>query len=215
MDARRMNARAVRLRFSKSLDKRRQRLIQAMVRSTTQPCTARQSVTRSTSEAVSGRSRLSREATPQPRAARSCRSNVDALDLVERDLLGQPVVELRGSGRGVPRDPGRHLEVASVAQVLGDPGPAGAVRADLRGKPRPPRPALDHLERALPRHGLLEESVARIGHRGPEQGPATVRGDVRGLQVGIDILLRRVVGGDHVVAPALLVQRKNELGSWA
>ena len=31
-----MNARAVRLRFSKSFDKRRQRLIQAMVRSTTQ-----------------------------------------------------------------------------------------------------------------------------------------------------------------------------------
>ena len=47
------------------------------------------------------------------------RSDVDALDLVERDLLIQPVVELGGAGGLVPRDPGGDLEVAAVSQVLG------------------------------------------------------------------------------------------------
>ena len=69
---------------------------------------------------------------------------MDALDLVERDLLVQPVVELGGAGGLVPRDPGRDLEVAAVSQVLGDPGAAEAVGADLGGDasvPRAARPA--------------------------------------------------------------------------
>ena len=63
------------------------------------------------------------------------RSDVDALDLVERDLPGQPVVELRGAGGFVSGDSGRHLQVPAVSQVLGDPGAAEAVRADLGGEP--------------------------------------------------------------------------------
>ena len=43
----------------------------------------------------------------------------------------EPVVELGGAGGLVPRDPGRDLEVAAVSKVLGDPGPAEAVGADL------------------------------------------------------------------------------------
>ena len=58
-------------------------------------------------------------------------SDVDALDLVERDLFLQPIVELGGAGGLVPRDPGRNLEVAAVSKVLGDPGSAEAVGADL------------------------------------------------------------------------------------
>ena len=49
------------------------------------------------------------------------RSDVNPLDLVERDLLAQAVVELRGAGGLVPGDPGRNLEVTAVPQVLGDP----------------------------------------------------------------------------------------------
>ena len=60
------------------------------------------------------------------------RSDVDALDLVERDLLVQPVVELRGASGLVPGDPGGDLEVTAVSQVLRDPGAAEAVGADLR-----------------------------------------------------------------------------------
>ena len=52
---------------------------------------------------------------------------MDALDLVERDLFGQAIIELRGAGGYVPRDPRRDLEVAAVSQVLGDPGAAEAV----------------------------------------------------------------------------------------
>ena len=58
---------------------------------------------------------------------------MDALDPVERDLFGQAIIELRGAGGPVPRDPGRDLEVAAVSQVLGDPGAAEAVSADLGG----------------------------------------------------------------------------------
>ena len=59
------------------------------------------------------------------------RSDVDALDLVARDLFLQPIVELRGAGGLVPGDPGHELEVAAVPQILGDPGPAEAVGPDL------------------------------------------------------------------------------------
>ena len=59
-------------------------------------------------------------------------SNMDPLDLIERDLLTEAVVELRGAGGLVPRDPGRDLEVATVTKVLGDPGPAEAMGARSR-----------------------------------------------------------------------------------
>ena len=61
---------------------------------------------------------------------------MDALDLVERDLFGQAIIELRGAGGHAPRDPCRDLEVAAVSQVLGDPGAAEAVGADLGGEAR-------------------------------------------------------------------------------
>ena len=72
---------------------------------------------------------------------------MDPLDFVERDLLAQAIVELRGAGGLVPRDPGGDLEVAAVAQVFGDPGPAEAVGADLGGQSHLSSAALDHLER--------------------------------------------------------------------
>ena len=61
---------------------------------------------------------------------------MDALDLVERDLFGQAIIELRGADGHVPHDPRRDFEVAAVSQVLGDPGAAKAVSADLGGEAR-------------------------------------------------------------------------------
>ena len=55
----------------------------------------------------------SRRSSRAPRAP--IRSDVNALDLVERDFLVQPVVELRGAGGLVPGDPGGDLEVAAVS----------------------------------------------------------------------------------------------------
>ena len=40
--------------------------------------------------------------------------DVDALDLVQGDLLGQLVVELRRPRRDMTRDPRRNLEIALV-----------------------------------------------------------------------------------------------------
>ena len=61
---------------------------------------------------------------------------MNALDLVERYLFLQAVVELGSAGRLVAGDACRDLEVAAVSQVLGDPGAAEAVGADLGGEPR-------------------------------------------------------------------------------
>ena len=57
--------------------------------------------------------------------------DVDPLDLVERDLLTEAIIQLGGEGGLVPGNSGRDLEVAAVPKVLGDPGPAEAVGADL------------------------------------------------------------------------------------
>lgn len=59
------------------------------------------------------------------------RSGVDLLDLVERVLLAQAIVELCGAGGLVGRDPGRDLKVTAIWQGYGDPGPAEAVGAGL------------------------------------------------------------------------------------
>ena len=69
--------------------------------------------------------RSSLKSSPEPPGGPS---DVDALDLVERDLVGQLVVELRGPCRGVARDPHHNLKVAPVARVFGDPRPTEAVR---------------------------------------------------------------------------------------
>ena len=61
------------------------------------------------------------------------RSDVNALDFVERDLVRQAVVELGGADGLVPGDPGRDLEVAAVSKVLRDPGAVEAVGGNLGG----------------------------------------------------------------------------------
>ena len=60
----------------------------------------------------------------------------------------------------MPRDPGGHLKVAAVSQVLGDPGAAEAVRADLGRQPRFPGAAFDHLQCAQTRHRPVTEGIA-------------------------------------------------------
>ena len=63
------------------------------------------------------------------------RSDVNALDFVERDLVPQAIVELGGAGGLVPGDPGRDLEGAAVSKVLRDPGAVEAVGGNLGGYP--------------------------------------------------------------------------------
>ena len=62
-------------------------------------------------------------------------SDVDPLDLVERDLLLQAVVELRGRCRLVSRDACGHLKLPAVAKVLRDPGASKLCGEILSGSP--------------------------------------------------------------------------------
>ena len=57
-----------------------------------------------------------------------------------------------------------------------------------------------------PRHRPILERIAPPGLAAPEQGSAAVFADAGGGEVGVDVGLRCVVGGDDVVAPALLVE---------
>ena len=77
----------------------------------------------------------------------SALSNVNPLDLIQRNLILHPVVELRRARRLVAGDPRSDLEVATIPQILGDSRAPEAVRANLGRQPSLPRPALDHPKR--------------------------------------------------------------------
>ena len=86
------------------------------------------------------------------------------------------------------------------------PGAAEAVGADLGGEPRLSGAALDHLERAQARHRPLLERIAAPGLAAPKERSAPILADASGLEVGTDVGLGGVMGGDDVVPPALLVE---------
>ena len=71
-------------------------------------------------------------------------SDHDAFDLVERDRVRRPVVELRRLRRRVPGDPLRVLERPAVRQVRRDARRPKRVAARRRRQPRRRRPPLDH-----------------------------------------------------------------------
>ena len=96
------------------------------------------------------------------------RSDVDALDFVEGDLLLQAVVELGGPGGLVAGDARGDLEVAAVSQVLGYSGAAEAVSADFAGEAGAGGAALDHLQRGGSGHRFGEKGVVSPGWAGTE-----------------------------------------------
>ena len=140
---------------------------------------------------------------------------MDAFGLVERGLFGQAIIEQRGAGRLVPRDPGGDVEVAAVSQLLGDPRAVEAVGADLGGEARLLGATLDHLERTeAQQHPILERIVPPGLAASEQRAAAVVFADAGALEVGVDMGLGGVVGGDHVVAPALLVEAEEPAGPW-
>ena len=120
---------------------------------------------------------------------------MDAFGLVERGLFGQAIIEQRGAGRLVPRDPGGDLEVAAVSQLLGDPRAAEAVGANLGGEARLLGATLDHLERTQAQHypileriapALLVEAEEPAGALGVVVGDAKRDRDAHRLSVIVD-----------------------------
>ena len=56
---------------------------------------------------------------------------MDPLDLVERELIIRPVIELRGAGRLMPGDLRGRLQLPAVSQVFGDAGTTQTVITNL------------------------------------------------------------------------------------
>ena len=94
---------------------------------------------------------------------------MNPLDLVERDLVGQAVAELRGPGRGMPGYLGGYLQAAAGPQVLGDTGAPEAVRTDLSGQTGDLGTALDHLQGIRPGQRPAGELVTPEDAGGPKQ----------------------------------------------
>jgi hypothetical protein len=132
---------------------------------------------------------------------------MNALDLVQGNLVLPAVVELGGPGRGVPGDPGGDLQGAAVAQVIGNPRASERVVAQLRSQAGVSRPALDHMPRQVPRHRALRERVPSTAPAaGAEQGQVALLADAGGLDVFIEEGGRLVMDRHHVIDPAFFVQ---------
>jgi hypothetical protein len=74
----------------------------------------------------------------------SISSNEYSLHLVERHLLGPPVVKLRRARAGVVRHLRGFFERAAVLQISGDAGRAESMIADARGDTGGTGAPLDH-----------------------------------------------------------------------
>lgn len=124
----------------------------------------------------------------------------DPFDLVQADLVGGSVVELR-CPRGFMRcDLLGVLECAAVLQVGGDAGPAERVAANRHQNTCGTCSAADH----LPCLGLRQASDRQWpAHRAPQRSEdrtLALLADVGDVEVDVEIPLKRVVNGNLVVA---------------
>src|SRR5690606_17582593 len=132
-------------------------------------------------------------------------SYCNALNFVERYLVGRPVVELGCLRRLVGRDLLGLLDGPPRLQVGGDAGRPERVVADAWRESGGDGPALDYVERVVPAEGLGRERFAPASDRA-EEGSLRIPGGACGLQVGVEVRLGVVVGGHLVGLPALLVE---------
>jgi hypothetical protein len=116
------------------------------------------------------------------------------LNLIEADLVPPAVVELGRAGRGVMSDRRHLLQRAAVLQVRRDArGPEGVI-ADPGSDPGGPRPALNHrVGVGLGQGGSGE--LPGVAADGAEQRRGPVVRDAGAVEVGVEIVLERVVAG--------------------
>jgi len=124
----------------------------------------------------------------------------DLLDLIERDLIAAPIVELR-SARAFVR---RHLlgvfEESAVFEVDGDAGRAEGVAPKLGCDASRPRSAPDHTQRVGARHAPVGELPGPTGC-GREEASGLVAGEPGVGEIGVHVGFEQVMGG-HVMALA-------------
>ena len=123
---------------------------------------------------------------------------MNPLDLIERNLVLDAIIELRRARRLMPRDPRRDLQIAAIPEILRDPGPAEAVPADLGWQARLPRPALDHPERRRPRYRPIFQQVLPTDRAAPEKRPLPVFPQLRCLEIRVHVFLSQMVRPHHV-----------------
>ena len=130
--------------------------------------------------------------------------NHDPFDLIEADLVSGAVVELGRARRLVGGDGLGVLDTAAVEQVGGDAGGPEGVAVGRNAQFGPSHPSLDHAEDIHAAHAVPAEASV-LPHRAPQRGTLFIA-DPSHLEVGIQILLGIVGGGDLVGLAALFVE---------
>jgi len=134
--------------------------------------------------------------------------NPDPLDLIERDFVTGPVIELSRSRRLMICDRLRGLQRAAVEQVRSDSGRAPRVAADIDAEARGQGAPADH-----PVDISLRQLVARrlsVPDRLKQRRFLFVP-QARGVEIGVDIFLGRVMRRDLMQLAAFLVQAEAPL----
>jgi hypothetical protein len=126
--------------------------------------------------------------------------NRDPLDLIERDGVVGPVVQLGGARAFVCRHCLRVFERAAGFEIRGDAGRAEHMAAELDLEARFGRAPSDHLIGIDTVHGIFRQPAGLAGGRAEEGGFAVVADAGRGeilINEGLELVMRR-----HFVALA-------------
>src|SRR5688572_19751363 len=136
---------------------------------------------------------------------RAALSDPNPFDLIEREAVQPPVVELRRARARMVRHRRRRLEVAAAFEVGGDPGGTQAVIADPGRDAGTLGAAANHRVSLGLAHRLLAQR-ARVASDAREQEPFRRSTEAGALEVLGEIALQVVVAGHLVILAVLLVQ---------
>lgn len=131
----------------------------------------------------------------------------DPFDLIERDLIRAPVVELRCRCAGVVRHSSRLLERAAVLEMGGDPRGPERMIANLGVDAGSRRTAPDHRIGIGLGQGRARKPIGAVPYRA-EQRPLVISADAGRIDVGVQIDLEIVVAGHGMRLAAFLLQQQ-------
>ena len=121
----------------------------------------------------------------------------DAFDLVERDRVRRPVVELRRLRRRVAGDPLRVLECPAVRQIRRDARRPKRVPARRRRQSRCRRSPLDHCQHDAARQRPPAQPARSVDAQEPLDGPAST-----------------ITAGSAMAGPGRAISRRSTPACW-
>lgn len=131
--------------------------------------------------------------------------NMNALHLSKTDIIPPPIIELRGPGGRVIGHGRGVLQRTAIFQIGRDPRRAKGMVANRRLDSGGECPPAHHGMGIGLRQGIAAQLPGAAGN-GPEQGPLGIRLDAGPHQVGMQVLLERVMAGHLVPLAAFLAQ---------